>query len=138
MTVRIRKAQSTDINQLSELARTGYKSSPVFSFTRINAERYPKDTVKSYHEGFKLCLANPRVLFLVMEVDGDDLEKHAFQGAKGQVSRRLSFKGFTLCNKRVQDNSPMIIGFSIWRLSPNSEEIHETLLGNLKCKICTL
>ena len=140
MTVRIRKAQGTDISQLSELARAGYKSSPVFSFTRIKAEKYPKDTVRSYHEEFKLVLANPRVLFLVVEVDCDDLEKHppkALKSAKVQAGRRLSFNGFAFRNRRAQNSCPTIIGFSIWRLSPNSEEIHETIFGSLKCKIET-
>lgn len=139
MTVRIRKAQSTDISELSELARAGYKSSPVFSFTRTKAERYPKDTVRSYHEGFKLFLANPRVLFLVMEVDGDDLEHapNAFQSAKVQTSRRLIFNGFAFCNRRVQNSNSVIVGFSVWRLGPSSEEIRETLFDSLKCKIVT-
>lgn len=134
MTIHIRNAQSKDVHQLAELARVGYETSPVYSFVRTKAREFPEDTEKSYRQELRVLIANPRLLFTVLEVTVDD-HNHCTSAIRAQRDKRKCHTGskrwdFKLCGATTRK----IVGFAIWRLNPKSQEIHESLLNDLKCK----
>lgn len=132
-----RKAKAADIYSLGELAQAGFQSSPVYSFVRTRAHEYPEDTVKSYREELRVLAVDPRVRFTVLELDRDELEKHGHVTPSNRSSKK-GHKSSWVSNLSLRTHKKderRIIGFAIWRLNPNSNQINQSLMSNLKCII---
>ncbi|KAF8462928.1 hypothetical protein BDZ91DRAFT_732689 [Kalaharituber pfeilii] len=132
---RIRKAKSYDIPALGEVAAEGFRTSPVYKFVRTGADKFPQDTRRSYREEFRKLIADPSILFIVLEVHQQSLvgEKHVTQctqsGNKNQCGKRQSIR---FANKTPGYSAPRVVGFAVWKLCSDSAKIKRTFIKTLK------
>lgn len=132
----VRKVKSQDIHELAKLAQKGYQTSPVYSFVRTKAKEYPEDTVKSYRQELRLLAANPKLKFDVLELNSEmnnNSEKPTPQVTIRSRSRCGSRKMPRWNSKCKKSESPIIVGFAIWRLDSNSEKIQRSIWKKAKC-----
>ena len=137
MPYNIRKAKTRDMDQLAELAQKGYQTSPVYSFVRTKAEKYPKDTVKSYRKELRVLAANPGLKFDILELN-PEVDNNKLGKPTPQVTRCCKSKSGSQKMPRWRSNckkcDSTIVGFAIWRLDSNSEKIQRSIWKKAKCE----